>query len=191
MLDIVLLGHSVINHFERFVNEDDSRHNLGLDSSQFRIRFKGLSGLSFAQQQRLQYKEVLVRGAGIVYFDIGTNDLADQNYDPKTFARDLCSYAEYLQVGYDVQKVIIGQILFREVLPYDMFNNHVVFANEEIALRVAALPKIYFWHHRGFWNPSVSLLDHTGRYPGVHLNQEGNKKILAITNVYFLLSNAK
>ena len=149
MLDFVLFGHSFIRHFERFVNEDDSRHNLGLDPSQFRIRFKGLSGLSFAQQQRLQYEEVVVRGVGIVYFDIGTNDLADPNYNPKTFARDLCSFAEYLQVGLNVKNVIIGQILFREVLPYDMFNSHVVSANEEIALRVAALPKIYFWHHRG------------------------------------------
>ena len=88
MLDIVLFGHSFIRHFERFVNEDDSRHNLGLDPSQFRIRFKNLSGLNFVQQQWLQYDKVVVRGAGIVYFDIGTNDLADPNYDPKTFARD-------------------------------------------------------------------------------------------------------
>ena len=88
MQDIVLFGHSFFRHFERFVNVDDSRHNLGLDPSQFRIRFKGLSGLSFVQQQRLQYEEVVVRGAGIVYSDIGTNDLADPNYDPKTFAKD-------------------------------------------------------------------------------------------------------
>ena len=97
---------------------------------------------------------------------------------PKRSQEIRCSYAEYLQVGLNVQKVIRGQLLFREVLPYDMFNNHVVSANEEIDLRVAALPKLYFWHHRGFWNPSVSLLDHTGRYTGVHLNQEGNKKYL-------------
>ena len=52
---------------------------------------------------------------------------------PKRSQKIRCSYAEYLQVGLNVQKVIIGQLLFREVLPYDMFNNHVFSANEEIA----------------------------------------------------------
>ena len=52
---------------------------------------------------------------------------------PKRSQEIRCSYAEYLQVGLNVQKVIIGQLLFREVLPYDMYNNHVVSANEEIA----------------------------------------------------------
>lgn len=99
-------------------------------------------------------------------------------YDPRLFARDLCSYAEYLQIGFGVQKIIVGQILFRDVVPYDMFNKHVVTANEEIALRVASLPNIYFWHHRGFWNPSVPIFDQKGRYPGVHLNDEGNRKYM-------------
>ena len=45
MHDIVQLGHFFISHFESYVNEGVSRHNLGLDHSQFQIRFKGLSGL--------------------------------------------------------------------------------------------------------------------------------------------------
>ena len=59
----------------------------------------------------------------------------------KVLITNLTAFCKYLQVGLIVQNVIIGQILFREVHPYDMFNNHVVSENEKIALGVAALPK--------------------------------------------------
>ena len=178
MHDIVLFGHSFINHLESYIDKDVSRNNLGLDISQYNVRFKGLSGLSFEKRKRLRREERVVRGASIVFLDIGTNDLANASYDPIKFARDLCSYAEYLREGFDVGRIIIGQILFRDVLPYDEFNAHVVKANDEIARLVVDLPNIYFWHHRGFWNPSIPVLDHTGRFPGVHLNEEGNRKYL-------------
>ena len=52
------------------------------------------------------------RGCNVVClnrsFGIGTNDLSDLCYHPKLFAQDLCSYAEYLQIGFGIQKIIIG-----------------------------------------------------------------------------------
>ena len=69
------------------------------------MRFKGLRGLISASDKRQE--EQVVRGASIVYLDIGKNDLAKMSCDPMKFARDLCS---------NTDKIIIGQILFREAL---------------------------------------------------------------------------
>ena len=50
----------------------------------------------------------------------------------------ICSYAEYLQVGFGIQKIIIGQILFRDDIPYNQFEMYYVKANNEIDLCAAA-----------------------------------------------------
>ena len=80
--------------------------------------------------------------------------------------------------GFDVKKVVISQIIFRGVLPHESFNNYVVTANESIKARATSIDNVYFWSHRGFWNPEIPILDHSGRFPGVHLNDEGNRKYL-------------
>ena len=41
-----------------------------------------------------------MQGAAMVFLDIGTNDLSAKEYVPETFARDLCSFAQYLQIGF-------------------------------------------------------------------------------------------
>ena len=156
MRDIVLFGHSFINHLESYIDKDVSRNNLGLDISQYNVRIKGLSGLSFEKRKRLRREERVVRGASIVFLDIGTNDLANASYDPIKFARDLCSYAEYLREGFDVGRIIIGQILFRDVLPYDEFNAHVVKANDEIARLVVDF-RIYISGTTGGFGIPLSL----------------------------------
>ena len=55
------------------------RYNLGLDPTQFNVRFHDLSGLSLRQQQRLLVEEPSVQGAAIVFLEIGTNDLAAED----------------------------------------------------------------------------------------------------------------
>ena len=178
MSDIYLFGHSFIDHLRRYVLKDGSRDILGLDPIEFKVHFHGHGGLSLLQQQRLRSVEGRVRGASMVFLEIGTNDLADQECDPLRLARDICLCAEYLRVGFDVQMVVISQIIFRDVVPYDTFNQNVVTANSAIKSRVDSLENIYFWRHRGLWNPELPILDHSGRYPGVHLNDEGHRKYL-------------
>ena len=114
----------------------------------------------------------------MVFLEIGTNDLGIPDCDPELFAWDICTYAEHLRVGFDAKKVVIGQILFRDVLPYATFIESVFRANDAIKSRVESLDDIYFLSHQGFWNPEIPVLDHSGRYPGVHLNDEGNRKYL-------------
>ena len=108
-------------------------------------------------QQWLRSGEGRVRGASMVFLEIGTNDLADQECNPLRLARDICSYAEYLGVGFDVQKVVISQIIFRDVVPYHTFNENVVTANGAMKSRVDSLENIYFWSHRGLLNLEAIL----------------------------------
>ena len=44
----------------------------------------------------------------------------------------ICDLADRFQQQYCVNKVIISQISFREALPYEIFNGHVVSANKEL-----------------------------------------------------------
>ena len=178
MSDVVLFGHSFVEHLRKYVVKDASRANLGLDPEEFKVRFQGHGGLNPKQQRRLRAEEGSVQGANLLFLEMGTNDLAKQEYNPLVYARDICSYAEYLRVGYDVLKVVISQIIFRDVLPHEDFNAYVTLANEEIKTRVNTLDNIYFWSHRGLWNPEIPILDHSGPFPGVHLNDEGNRKYL-------------
>ena len=81
-------------------------------------------------------------------------------------------------MGLTPRKWSLVSILFRDVLPYATFIVSVVRANDAIKSRVESLDNINFLSHQGFWNPEIRILDHSGRYPGVHLNDEGNRKYL-------------
>ena len=181
-MDVALFGHSFVAHLERYMLRDPSRANLGLHGRQgvldFQVRLKGLPGLKLEERDRLRRHEGFVSGAELCIVEIGTNDLADQNVDPLVFARKLCDYARHLQYDYHVRKVVISQVLFRRVKPYGSFNDHVIKANEEIARLCEQMPRVYFWRHHNVWSPSEEIYDMSGRYPGVHLNDAGNKRYL-------------
>ena len=87
--------------------------------------------------------------------------MCKKEYHPAKFAKDLISFAQYLKYGYDVQKVVIGQILFREKVNYADYNSHVTEANNELFNLCQTLidQGIYFWRHRGMWNLDYSILD--------------------------------
>ena len=93
-----------------------------------------------------------MRGASVVFLDIGTNNFADQGYDQKAFASDLYSYAEICKQVLEYRELLLVKFY---LVMFHLMNKHVVSANEEIALRVASMPNIYFWHHMFFWNPEV------------------------------------
>ena len=57
MSDVVLFGHSLIEHLRKFTLRDKSRENLGLDPLNYNVRFVGLGGLSLRQQRRLRLSE--------------------------------------------------------------------------------------------------------------------------------------
>ena len=81
-------------------------------------------------------------------------------------------------VGSEHLFVSNSQIIFRDVVPYDTFDENDVTANGAIKSCVDSLENIYFLSHRGLWKPEVPILDHSYRYPGVILNDEGHRKYL-------------
>ena len=97
-----------------------------------------------------------------------SNDLCTKEYNPAKFAKDLISLVQYLKYGHDVQKVVIGQILFREKVNYADYNSHVTEANNELfkSCQTQVYQVIYFWKQRGMRNLDYLILDSDG----VHLS---------------------
>ena len=69
-----------------------------------------------------------------------------------------------VKYGYGVQKVVIGQILFREKVNYANYNSHVTEANYELfkSFQTQVNQVIYFWRHRGMWYLDYLILDSDG-----------------------------
>ena len=161
MSDIVLFGDSFITYFAEFLETEDKYNNLGLDESKFKIRCIGLRGLSLSRRRQLYSREKELSCANFISVSLGSNDLCKKEYHPAKFAKDLISFAQYLKYGYGVQKVVIGQILFREKVNYADYNSHVTEANNELfnLCQTQINQGIYFWRHRGIWNLDYSILD--------------------------------
>lgn len=104
----------------------------------------------------------------VVVLDLGSNDLCDEYYSPALFVRDYLSYANFLQTGLGVQKVVICQLLPRLVTPYEEYNDHIILANRMLEQQVINMD-ITFWKHRcGLWNPTVNVYD----VDGIHLSMD-------------------
>ena len=88
MSDVVLFGHSFVEHLRKYVVKDASRANLGLGPEEFKVRFQGHGGLNLKQQRRLRAEEGSVQGANLLFLEMGTNDLAKQEYNPLVY---ICS----------------------------------------------------------------------------------------------------
>ena len=65
---------------------------------------------------------------------------------------------------------------FSVVLPHEKFNVNFVMANDSIKSHVESSDNIQFYSDMGLRSPEIPSLDDSGRYPGVHLNDEGNRK---------------
>ena len=148
--------------------------NFGLESNEFRLH--GMSGFSLRQTKKLSQNEAVVRGTGTVILETGLNDLAYPDTDPATLARDLCVLADRKRRQYNVGKVIISQIINRDAAhqPTAGFNDRVQDANREIQNLAQNYPNVFYWKHRGVWNPNTQIFYMNVLHPGVHLNDEGN-----------------
>ena len=77
-------------------------------------------------------------------------------FDCTTLARDIISVALYLRDGLGTSVVIIGQLLRRQPWASTRdFNQKIVGANRLLNEKCDNEERIYFWHHRGFWNDVI------------------------------------
>ncbi|KAL4222345.1 hypothetical protein ACF0H5_018383 [Mactra antiquata] len=85
----------------------------------------------------------------------------------RKFARDLYSYAMFLQEGLRVKTVVICQVLRRHKIPYPEYNDKVVETNIALKSLVdnSELP-VVFWRQRGLWNSPDPIF----RHDGIHLS---------------------
>ena len=113
MTEVVVFGHSFVAHLQRYMAKDPVRQNLGLYCPILRVRLNGASVFSLKQTNRLAQNEEFVREAGILILEIGTNDLADINKDPRAFAKEVFRFSSVIsaslcngnvQVGKDQEK---------------------------------------------------------------------------------------
>jgi lysophospholipase L1-like esterase len=104
--------------------------------------------------------------------DIGSNDLCRRSSSPEQVAARITGLAAFIHTGYNVDYVIVGQILHRHVEPYPGYNAKVDRTNNELARLAATRNGVFFTWLRGLKEPLPSrfLPD------GVHLNPFGYEK---------------
>ncbi|KAJ8301835.1 hypothetical protein KUTeg_020822 [Tegillarca granosa] len=105
----------------------------------------------------------------IVFLQIGGNDLCNPGLRVESLCHQITSFAHYLRHGVGIRRVIIGQLLRRQPWATDSdYNARVVSLNNLLSAWTKENQdlSIYFWHHRGFWDATLSYLDPRD---GVHL----------------------
>ena len=118
----------------------------------------------------------------LVFLQIGSNDISNVETTVENVLLSFKWLFEALQ-SFGVKCVIVGLLPHREkVLPkrgltMTEYNRRVDFLNEGLhQLSLKLYPNIMFWVHRGLQFPSVQIL----QGDGIHLNKEGNRRLLSI-----------
>ena len=102
-----------------------------------------------------------------VIMQIGGNDL-DRESDPARLARDILSYSHYLIMCYNINHVIICQLIPR-FNGSDDYNVKVRSVNKHLSAMTESCQNISYWKHRGIWKDTISLLCRDK----VHFNEDG------------------
>ena len=187
---VLILGHSFVHRLESFTfnNRNDGWYNLGFDGTQIQIEFAGLGGGTLHPGPKSIQKEDFMHVVSeykpeTIFIQIGGNDL-EREQDPEKLARDIVSYCNYLITCYNVNHVIIGQLIPR-FNGSDDYNVKVRSVNSYLTTMVKTFQKISYWKHRGVWKDTLSLLCRDR----VHFNQEGMllyaKNIRAAVGFFF------
>ena len=97
----------------------------------------------------------------IVILLLGTNDLS--RLDPLVVGSSIEELVTILHDKYKVKLICVCQTLLGSD---PVFNMRVRAFNKYVKTFLEALPFVFFWGHRGFWNASERFLARDG----VHLN---------------------
>ncbi|CAG2215629.1 unnamed protein product [Mytilus edulis] len=154
-------------------NREFGWYNLGFDGTEIQVEFASLGGGTLRPGPKCIQKENFMHifhtfKPNTVFMQIGGNDLTQENY-PDKLARDIVSFADNVITVYGVSHVVIGQLLprYSGSSGHD-YNEKVNKVNRWLDLSLKGRVNITFWHHRGLWNNTASLL-----IDQVHLNNAG------------------
>lgn len=175
--NVCLMGHSFIRRVDEYMQKN-GKENLKLYRHLFEVSVKTQGGLTMSRMGRSRmYTEFSVI-PDICFIHIGENDLDILDLESATsqltqdqkitkLVDHICSFVEYLLVGIGVRRVVVGQLLRRQLwaIKTPTFNEDVIAANQRLEERLLSIEGAHFWHHRGFWDS----YDFLGR-DGVHIN---------------------
>ena len=166
---VVIVGHSFVSRLQTFVRSDSRMTNLRLDPRKYDVSFIGIPGASTRGRKSLQpaLQGLGDRHADCVFIEIGSNDLCDENIEPRRLARDIVSLARFVSVGYEPKCVVIGSILPREGPRWESYNQRVVATNRCLSVLAMSEPGIHYWRHRGFTRCAISPFSHDGVHPNL------------------------
>jgi len=169
----LFIGHSFINHLKPFIASGSpvmNVVNLNLDPQYFVNTLVGRSGATAGGRRSIQSALHVIDqiNPNMVFLEIGSNDLCDENREPMHISVDIVSLARFIKIGYGISCVVIGKILPRtHRVDMNAYNIRVGATNRHIRHLASQELGIYTWRHRGFSNPTINPF-HTD---GVHLNK--------------------
>ena len=184
VLKVLLLGHSFIAGFKRFLMERDSdEHNVTLNLSQqeFLIQFSGRRGASIPQI-RADLEIVADFQPDICILQAGTNDIGskpgeftDSDWD-EMIAGKLYALAQHLVQAFKIKRVVIMQILHRihpsrpvrYPVNIDWFNARCNRINQLLCALAQDDERVRFWKHKGLFQ--LEQLKAALSTDGTHLN---------------------
>ena len=110
---VLVFGHSFVKRLNRsLIKNRGSYHNLGLNYEFAEVHWLGVGGLSVKNARAEQLIVVEHIRPDVVYVELGTVDLSDDELGPEEVASALHELALDM-LALDVKRVIIGQVLFR------------------------------------------------------------------------------
>ena len=135
------------------------RSNLCLSPEEFRVGMHGTSGGVISTNKtgyplRKNLFHVINAHPDIVFVDIGSNNMCDEEVTPAKLAGDIMKLARFFVEGCDVKIVVIGALLPRRNPDLAVgYNRRVSETNALLQSRTADEERIMFCYHAWFDNP--------------------------------------
>ena len=175
---ILLLGHSFISHFKRFLktNLNTFSYSINLNPREVMVQYASCPGATVEKLERTCMSDVEDFEPDVVVLQIGTNDLADPTCTPEKLVKKITGLVRTLLTTYKVKYVAVLQILHRfpssrptrHKVDVPTFNKKVDDANDLLTKSLSGVPGCRFWRHKGFWGAHQRA---TIANDGVHISQ--------------------
>ena len=172
---VLVIGHSFVHRLESFLFKERALgwYNMGFDGTEIQVEFASLSGGTLRPGpkciQSRKFMEVFHSfQPHSVFIQIGGNDLTHED-QPERLARDIRSFAEFLITAYEINHIVVSQLLPRySERSGPRYNDKVVEVNKHLSQLLLECDNVTLWKHRGLWKDTSSLL-----CDKVHLNDAG------------------
>jgi lysophospholipase L1-like esterase len=187
-LKVQLFGHSFVKRLKDYIQNDSSqRHDLNLQGNAL-VQYSGFPGATVKELRR-HLEVVSDFSPDILVLIIGTIDIYNSDVTPESVARDIENLIDTLLFVIGVGKVIVLQVLHRQVplshtrypVDVDWFNARVDNLNSHLIemLNRTGHGRSYLWRMKGFWSPASKQQNFAD--DGCHLSSAGQLRL--ITNV--------